>query len=84
VFLQAFVFISMGALADHGTRRKTFLMTFSFIGSISTILFASITSTAYRKFPLDLYFALYHFSIFDPQREPPSLTRLHYIQLSQK
>ncbi|KAF9385482.1 Autophagy protein 22, partial [Podila verticillata] len=50
VFLQAFVFISMGALADHGTRRKTFLMTFSFIGSISTILFASITSTAYNLF----------------------------------
>lgn len=42
----------MGALADHGTRRKTFLMTFSFIGSISTILFASITSTAYRKYSI--------------------------------
>ncbi|KAG0306723.1 Autophagy protein 22 [Dissophora globulifera] len=32
----------MGALADHGTRRKTFLMTFSFIGSIATILFAAV------------------------------------------
>ncbi|KAG0258181.1 Autophagy protein 22 [Mortierella polycephala] len=42
VFLQALVFISMGALADHGTRRKSFLMIFSFIGSISTILFAVI------------------------------------------
>ncbi|KAH7052490.1 autophagy-related protein 22-like protein [Linnemannia elongata] len=42
VFLQAFVFISMGALADHGTRRKSFLLTFSFIGSISTILFAAV------------------------------------------
>ncbi|KAG0203490.1 Autophagy protein 22 [Mortierella sp. GBA30] len=42
VFLQAFVFISMGALADHGTRRKTFLLTFAFLGSISTILFAAI------------------------------------------
>ncbi|GJJ74853.1 MFS transporter, UMF1 family [Entomortierella parvispora] len=46
VFLQAFVFISMGALADHGTRRKTFLLTFSFIGSIATILFAAIRSNS--------------------------------------
>ncbi|CAO3565866.1 unnamed protein product [Mortierella alpina] len=48
VFLQAFVFISMGALADHGTRRKTFLLTFAYIGSIATILFAAIrTSSLY-------------------------------------
>ncbi|KAF9100867.1 Autophagy protein 22 [Mortierella sp. AM989] len=46
VFLQAVVFISMGALADHGTRRKTFLMTFSFIGAISTILFAAIRTAS--------------------------------------
>ncbi|KAF9419742.1 Autophagy protein 22 [Podila epigama] len=50
VFLQAFIFISMGALADHGTRRKTFLLFFSFLGSISTILFASISSSAYHLF----------------------------------
>ncbi|KAF9360496.1 Autophagy protein 22 [Mortierella sp. NVP85] len=46
VFLQAFVFISMGALADHGTRRKTFLLTFAFIGAISTILFAVIRTNS--------------------------------------
>ncbi|KAF9980966.1 Autophagy protein 22 [Modicella reniformis] len=46
VFLQAFVFISMGALADHGTRRKTFLITFAFIGSISTILFSAIRTAS--------------------------------------
>ncbi|KAF9184234.1 Autophagy protein 22 [Haplosporangium sp. Z 767] len=46
VFLQALVFISMGALADHGTRRKSFLMIFSFIGSISTILFAVIRTAS--------------------------------------
>ncbi|KAG0226136.1 Autophagy protein 22 [Mortierella sp. GBA43] len=46
VFLQAFIFISMGALADHGTRRKTFLLTFAFIGSISTILFAAIRTNS--------------------------------------
>ncbi|KAF9933084.1 Autophagy protein 22 [Linnemannia zychae] len=46
VFLQAFVFISMGALADHGTRRKTFLLAFSFIGSISTILFAAVANNS--------------------------------------
>ncbi|GJJ75301.1 MFS transporter, UMF1 family [Entomortierella parvispora] len=44
VFLQAFVFISMGALADHGTRRKTFMLMFSLIGSVATALFAAITS----------------------------------------
>ncbi|KAF9361806.1 Autophagy protein 22 [Mortierella sp. AD094] len=46
VFLQAAVFISMGALADHGTRRKTFLLTFAFIGSIATILFAAIRTSS--------------------------------------
>ncbi|KAI1318317.1 Autophagy protein 22 [Mortierella claussenii] len=46
VFLQAFVFISMGALADHGTRRKSFLLTFAFIGSIATILFAVIRTAS--------------------------------------
>ncbi|ORZ28832.1 autophagy-related protein 22-like protein [Lobosporangium transversale] len=46
VFLQAVVFISMGALADHGNRRKSFLMTFAFIGSIATILFAVIRTAS--------------------------------------
>ncbi|KAF9995407.1 Autophagy protein 22 [Entomortierella chlamydospora] len=46
VFLQAIVFISMGALGDHGTRRKTFLLAFAFIGSIFTILFAAIRSAS--------------------------------------
>ncbi|KAF9398294.1 Autophagy protein 22 [Mortierella sp. AD011] len=46
VFLQALVFISMGALGDHGTRRKTFLLAFAFIGSIFTILFVAIRSAS--------------------------------------
>lgn len=42
VLVQALLIISMSGAADHGRFRKTFLMTFAFIGSIATMLFLPI------------------------------------------
>ncbi|CAG8438480.1 14020_t:CDS:2 [Ambispora leptoticha] len=39
VLLQAITAISIGAVADHGTMRKFLLLSFSFVGSVSTMLF---------------------------------------------
>ncbi|KAK9767617.1 Autophagy protein 22 [Basidiobolus ranarum] len=39
VAFQAFVFIGCGAIADHGRWRKTFLLLFAMMGSISGMLF---------------------------------------------
>ncbi|KAG0256623.1 Autophagy protein 22 [Actinomortierella ambigua] len=46
VLLQALVFISTGAHADHGKNRKAFLMMWAVIGSIATALFAAIRSAS--------------------------------------
>ncbi|CAG8434879.1 6794_t:CDS:10 [Scutellospora calospora] len=44
VLLQAILFISCGSLADHGNSRKKFLLSFSFVGAISTIAFVTIVN----------------------------------------
>ncbi|KAG0229732.1 Autophagy protein 22 [Actinomortierella wolfii] len=46
VFLQALVFISTGAHADHGRNRKAFLMMWAIVGSISTALFAAVVNAS--------------------------------------
>ncbi|RIA91237.1 autophagy-related protein 22-like protein [Glomus cerebriforme] len=42
VILQAITTISIGATADHGAMRKTLLLNFAFVGSISAMLFLLI------------------------------------------
>ncbi|KAF0552749.1 MFS general substrate transporter [Gigaspora margarita] len=44
VLFQAILFISCGSLADHGNSRKKFLLSFSFVGAISTIAFVTIVN----------------------------------------
>ncbi|KAL4917442.1 autophagy-related protein 22-like protein [Aspergillus aurantiobrunneus] len=47
VLIQAILIISMSGAADHGSYRKTLLIAFAAIGSISTMLFLSVTSKLY-------------------------------------
>ncbi|CAG8758834.1 21794_t:CDS:2, partial [Racocetra persica] len=42
VLFQAILFISCGSLADHGNSRKKFLLSFSFVGALSTIAFITV------------------------------------------
>lgn len=44
VFLQALVFISIGALADHGSLRKKFLIGFAVAGAILSILMLTVVN----------------------------------------
>jgi UMF1 family MFS transporter len=47
VLVQAVLIISMSGAADHGSYRKTLLVIFAFIGSISTMLFLVIVPKVY-------------------------------------
>lgn len=47
VFVQAILIVSMSGAADHGNHRKMLLVTFALIGSISTMLFLSVTPSVY-------------------------------------
>ncbi|KAJ5585362.1 uncharacterized protein N7459_005162 [Penicillium hispanicum] len=47
VLVQAVLIISMSGAADHGNYRKTLLVTFAFIGSISTMLFLAVVPRVY-------------------------------------
>lgn len=47
VLVQAVLIISMSGAADHGSYRKTLLVTFAFIGSIASMLFLTITPRLY-------------------------------------
>ncbi|KAF2499961.1 hypothetical protein BU16DRAFT_578004 [Lophium mytilinum] len=47
VLIQALLIISMSGAADHGRFRKTFLLTFAFIGAIATMLFLPIVPSVY-------------------------------------
>ena len=47
VLLQALLIISMSGAADHGSYRKTLLLTFAFIGAAFTIAFLPITSNVF-------------------------------------
>ncbi|KKK20933.1 hypothetical protein P175DRAFT_0460639 [Aspergillus ochraceoroseus IBT 24754] len=47
VLVQAVLIISMSGAADHGSYRKTLLVIFAFIGSISTMLFLPVTPAVY-------------------------------------
>ncbi|KAJ1982876.1 Autophagy protein 22 [Dimargaris xerosporica] len=42
VVLQAFLFVGLSSLADHGAWRKTFLIFFNLAGALSTILLFSV------------------------------------------
>ncbi|CAG8645203.1 10526_t:CDS:2, partial [Cetraspora pellucida] len=43
VILQAITAISIGATADHGSMRKTLLISFALVGSVSAMLFLLVT-----------------------------------------
>lgn len=47
VLVQAILIISMSGAADHGSYRKTLLVTFAMIGSIAMILFLAIAPRVY-------------------------------------
>lgn len=47
VLIQALLIISMSGAADHGRFRKKFLLSFAFVGSISTMLFLPIVPKVY-------------------------------------
>ncbi|KAL4927433.1 MFS transporter [Aspergillus undulatus] len=47
VLIQAILIISMSGAADHGSYRKTLLVGFAAIGSISTMLFLSVAPSVY-------------------------------------
>ncbi|KAL2866360.1 MFS transporter [Aspergillus lucknowensis] len=47
VLVQAFLIISMSGAADHGSYRKTLLVTFAIVGSISTMSFLPVTPNVY-------------------------------------
>lgn len=47
VLIQALLIISMSGAADHGRFRKTFLLSFAFIGSIATMLFLPVVPKVY-------------------------------------
>lgn len=47
VLLQALIVITMSGAADHGSYRKTLLLSFAFTGAIATMLFLFVTSRVY-------------------------------------
>lgn len=47
VFVQAILIISMSGAADHGSYRKSLLVTFAFIGSVATMLFIGVVPELY-------------------------------------
>lgn len=47
VLIQALLIISMSGAADHGRFRKTFLLWFAFVGSVSTMLFLPVVPSVY-------------------------------------
>lgn len=47
VFCQAIVFISMSALADYGSMRKTFLLSFSVVGALATMAYLPLRHDSY-------------------------------------
>lgn len=47
VLIQAFLIISISGLADHGRYRKTLLLAFAGVGSLTTMLFLAVTSRVY-------------------------------------
>jgi UMF1 family MFS transporter len=47
VLVQALLIITMSGAADHGSYRKTLLVTFAYVGSISTMLFLAVRSEVY-------------------------------------
>ena len=47
VAVQALLIISMSGAADHGRYRKSFLLSFAYIGSISTMLFLTVVPSIY-------------------------------------
>lgn len=47
VLIQSLIIISISAAADHGLYRKTFLLGFALVGSISTMFFLPLTSGLY-------------------------------------
>ncbi|KAL3457734.1 autophagy-related protein 22-like protein [Aspergillus heterothallicus] len=47
VLVQAFIIISMSGAADHGSYRKTLLVAFAIVGSISTMFFLPVTPKIY-------------------------------------
>ncbi|KAJ0416027.1 autophagy-related protein 22-like protein [Aspergillus carlsbadensis] len=47
VLVQAFLIISMSGAADHGSYRKTLLVAFAIVGSVSTMSFLPVTPKVY-------------------------------------
>lgn len=47
VLVQAILIISMSGAADHGRYRKSFLLTFAWVGSVSVMLFLPIVPKVY-------------------------------------
>ncbi|CBX98308.1 hypothetical protein IAQ61_010408 [Plenodomus lingam] len=47
VLIQALLIVSMSGAADHGRFRKTFLLSFAFVGSIATMLFLPVGPKVY-------------------------------------
>lgn len=47
VLIQALLIISMSGAADHGSYRKSLLVTFAYIGAISTMFFIAATPSIY-------------------------------------
>ncbi|KAJ5605869.1 hypothetical protein N7510_008650 [Penicillium lagena] len=47
VLIQALLIISMSGAADHGSYRKTLLVTFAFLGSVSMMLFLAVVPRVY-------------------------------------
>ncbi|PGH11229.1 hypothetical protein AJ80_07234 [Polytolypa hystricis UAMH7299] len=47
VLIQSLLIVSMSGAADHGVYRKSFLLTFAFIGSITTMFFLVVGSRLY-------------------------------------
>ncbi|KAJ3095193.1 Autophagy protein 22 [Phlyctochytrium planicorne] len=55
VICQLFLLISLGAMADHGSWRKGFLMWFSMISAVLTILFVTILKDSWFGYGAILY-----------------------------
>ncbi|KAJ3093993.1 Autophagy protein 22 [Phlyctochytrium bullatum] len=53
--LQLFLFIGMGALADHGSLRKSFLLGFSLASICFAILFLTVTSSSMYMYATALF-----------------------------
>ncbi|KAF2137463.1 uncharacterized protein K452DRAFT_235695 [Aplosporella prunicola CBS 121167] len=47
VFFQALVLVSFSAVADHGTYRKKFLLTFAYVGAAASMLFIVVSPSLY-------------------------------------